>query len=64
MQIYRHLLKKSFKKICNTLGVFSGSDAELLTVEGENERQVARIGFGRLVEGVLLRMRDVYDKEG
>lgn len=35
-------------------------------LEGENERQVAQMGFGRerLVEGVLLRMCNVYNKEG
>lgn len=35
-------------------------------MEGENERQVAQIGFerGRLVEGVLLTMCNMYSKEG
>lgn len=35
-------------------------------MEGENERQVAQTGFGRghLVEGVLLRMCNMYNKEG
>lgn len=34
-------------------------------MEGENEGQVAQIGFGRghLLEGVLLRMYNMYNKE-